>query len=71
MKDILLVIQIIVSVGLVALILMQAQGSGLGSAFGGSGGVYRSKRGVEKFLIYFTIGLALIFFILSIVQVLI
>ena len=63
------IIQIIISIVLIGLILMQGQGGGLGSVFGGSGGVYRTRRGVEKLLFQLTIGLAAVFFIIAIVIV--
>jgi preprotein translocase subunit SecG len=71
MKNILLALQIAVSITLIVVILLQAKGSGLGSAFGGSGGFYRSKRGIEKLFVYLTIFLAALFLILSTVQVII
>ncbi len=44
----LLIIQIILSVCLVVFILLQAQGSGLGAAWGGGGETYHTRRGIEK-----------------------
>jgi preprotein translocase subunit SecG len=58
--------QIIVSIGLMASILLQARGAGLGSAFGGDSSVYRSRRGIEKTLFQFTIALTVLFVIFSI-----
>lgn len=71
MKDLLLSLQLIVSVILITVILLQAKGSGLSGVFGGEGGIYRSKRGVEKILVYATVGLAFIFLVLSVSQVVI
>ncbi len=71
MKTFLLVLQIIVSSSLVIVVLLQSKGSGLSTVFGGSGGFYRSKRGVEKLLVWATVILAGLFLILSIIQVLI
>ena len=71
MKAALLILQIIVSASLIIIILMQASGSGIGTAFGGSESVYRSERGVEKLFVYLTVLLAVVFFILSVIQVLI
>ena len=71
MKIALLILQIIVSASLIILILMQASGSGIGTVFGGSESVYRSKRGVEKLFVYLTVFLAAVFFILSFIQVII
>lgn len=62
------IIQIIVSIILAGLILLQSQGTGLGSAFGGGGEMYRSKRGLEKVLFRFTVIFAALFFITSIVN---
>ena len=63
------VIQIIVSVAIVALVLLQTKGSGLGGIFGGDGGVYRTRRGIEKTLYQVTIGLAVFFFVVSLISV--
>lgn len=69
MKQIISVIQIIVSLLLVTVILLQAKGSGLSTVFGGEGGFYRSKRGVEKLFVYLTVILTVIFLITSTVLV--
>jgi preprotein translocase subunit SecG len=63
------VIQIIISITLIVLVLLQTKGSGLGGIFGGDGGVYRTRRGVEKTLYQITIGLALFFFVISLISV--
>jgi len=63
---ILTVIDIIVAVLLITVILLQMQGSGLSSSFGGGGEFYRSRRSVEKLLLRITIFLAVIFAVLSI-----
>ena len=57
------ILQIVVSVLLMLAILIQNKGTGLGSAFGGEGNIYRSKRGAEKFLHIGTIVLAAIFMV--------
>lgn len=46
---------------MVVMILLQQQGSGLGSAFGGSSTSFRSKRGAEKMVFNLTIVTATIF----------
>lgn len=69
MKTFLLFLQIIISISLIIVILLQAKGSGLSGVFGGENSIYRSKRGIEKLLIYVTIALAGIFLVLSIIQV--
>jgi preprotein translocase subunit SecG len=65
------IIQIISAILLVLAILLQNRGTGLGAAFGGEGNVYRTKRGLEKKLFYATIVLAVIFFGVSLANVLI
>lgn len=69
MKIALQVIQIILSITLIAIILIQAKGGGLSSVFGGSGSVYRTKRGAEKVMYQATIALAIVFFVISIAVV--
>ena len=64
------IVQIIISGTLIVIILLQAKGSGLGGIFGSDGSVYKSRRGVEKTLFNITIGLSIVFFILSITNVL-
>jgi preprotein translocase subunit SecG len=55
------IVQIIISVLLMLVILIQNRGTGLGAAFGGEGNIYRTKRGAEKFLHIATIVLAVLF----------
>ena len=61
-----LIIQSILSVLIVVSILLQSQGSGLGSAWGGGGETYHTKRGVEKVLFNLTILFIALFAIISI-----
>lgn len=65
------IVQIIISVALIAVILLQSKGAGLGGIFGGGGGVYRTRRGLEKTLFNLTIVLAALFFIISVLSVII
>jgi protein translocase SecG subunit len=65
LTKILLVSQIIVCGILVASILLQNRAEGLGKMFGGGGEVFRTKRGLEKFLYYFTIFLIAVLVFLS------
>jgi preprotein translocase subunit SecG len=62
----LLILQIIVSVVLIALIMLQAQGSGLGATWGGGGETYHTRRGVEKVIFYATIVCTVVFTVTSI-----
>lgn len=61
----LLIVQIVASILLVVSVLLQNRAEGLGKMFGGGGEVFRTKRGLEKFLYYFTIALIAIVVILS------
>ncbi len=59
------IVQIIVSILLIIAIMLQMQGKGLSTSFGG-GEFYRSRRSVEKVLIWITVVLTIIFGILAI-----
>ena len=59
------IVQIVISVALVAAVLLQTKGSGLGGIFGGQSTVYQSRRGVEQTLFNITIGLAVAFFVFA------
>ena len=50
----LFIIQIVLSIALVVLVLVQTKG-GLGSLFGGEGGVAHRRRGIEKTLFRITL----------------
>lgn len=61
---------IITSIALVASIILQSKGVGLGGLAGGdSGGVFTARRGIEKTLFFVTIGLGIIFVVLTMVTV--
>lgn len=62
-EDLLNLAQIIVSIALVGIILLQVRGEGLGGLRGGS--FVRTRRGLEKTLFQFTIVLAVIFVLVS------
>ena len=68
MEKIIQIAQIIISISLISVILVQQKGTGLGGVFGGEGNVYRTKRGFEKFLHYLTIFIAIIFISLSLAR---
>ena len=59
------VIQIIVSLTLIFVILLQARGPGFGGALGGSSSFFRTRRGAEKTLFQLTIVLVVIFILMS------
>ena len=63
--------QIIVSIALIVIVIFQARSSSAGSMFGGSdSSVYRTRRGVEKTIYHATIFLAVLFFVLALLNVL-
>jgi preprotein translocase subunit SecG len=62
------VIQIILSITLIILLLLQSKGAGLGSLFGGDG-IYRTRRGVEKTIFQATIVLGIVFFAIALTSV--
>ncbi|HBF67126.1 MAG TPA: preprotein translocase subunit SecG [Candidatus Magasanikbacteria bacterium] len=63
--------QIILSVLLIAAVLLQQKGVGLGGAFGGSSNIYSAKRGLDKMLFRATIVLSILFLADSLLAVLI
>ena len=59
------IVQAIVALFLMALILFQSKGAGLGSIFGGNESVFTTRRGIERTLFQFTIGSAVVFLVFS------
>ncbi len=70
MPNALAVTQIIVSILLVVLILLQAQGTGLGSTWGGGGETYHTRKGVERIVFIATIVGIVCFVLLSLASLL-
>ncbi len=70
MKNVLIFVQIFISILLITLILSQAKGAGLGSAWGGGSEFYSTRRGMEKIIFIATIILAALFLLLSIANLL-
>lgn len=64
------ILEIISAAVLIILVLLQMQGSGISGAFGGSGEFYRSKRSIEKILMWATVVDAIIFALISILLLL-
>lgn len=62
--------QLIVSILLIALILLQERSSGLSGIFGGTNSFYHTRRGLEKTVFWGTIVLAVAFAVLAIVGLL-
>lgn len=60
---------ILISVVLMLLILLQSKGSSFSGAFGGdAGSINRTRRGIEKTLFQFTIGIAVVYVVFAIVS---
>ncbi len=64
--------QIIISVALVIVILLQVRSGSMGGVFGGTeSAVYKTRRGVERTLFNITVGLSVVFFVVTILNVVI
>jgi preprotein translocase subunit SecG len=62
--------QIVTSIAIIILVLLQAKDAGVGSMFGGGDmGVYRTRRGPEKTMFNATIALSIFFAVLSLATV--
>ena len=66
MKSTLLIANIILSIVIVVLILIQGRGAGLGSAWGGGGEMFQTRRGIEKITLRLTVFFIVLFFLVSI-----
>jgi len=63
---------IITSIALIASVILQSKGAGLGGLTGAdTGGIFTARRGIEKVLFRVTIGLSVLFFILAILTVIV
>jgi len=70
MEQFLSIALIINSIALIASVILQSKGVGLGGLTGvDTGGVYSQRRGVEKVLFWITIGLSVLFVILTLITV--
>jgi preprotein translocase subunit SecG len=65
----LVIAQIIISVALIAVLLMQVKGGGLGGIFGQPDSVYRTRRGMEKTMLNLTIVLMVLLIVVSVMVV--
>jgi len=71
LKTALQIIQILISVALIAVIILQAKDADIGNLFGGGDagmGVTKTRRGLEKTLFQITIVLAALFLVNAILQ---
>lgn len=69
--DGIIIAQIILSVLLIVTILLQSRGAGLGSAWGGEGQLYGTRRGVEKMLFRLTVLISILFIIISLASIIV
>lgn len=63
------IVEIVISVVLVGVVLLQTRGSGFSATFSSDTSIYRTRRGFERTLFNFTIGLAVVFVLISIASV--
>lgn len=68
MENFLSIAQIFVALLLIIFILLQERGTALGSAFGGSGGFYATRRGVQEKIFWATCVLGAVFIILALLN---
>jgi preprotein translocase subunit SecG len=61
--------QVVISVALIGIVLLQTRNSGLGSSFGGDS-IYKTRRGLDRTLYQMTIVLAVLFAVISLASVL-
>ncbi len=74
LQNALQIIQVILSIALIVVIILQARGQGLGSLFGGGDtgmGITKTRRGLERTLFQITIVLAALFLINAVLQLMI
>ncbi len=69
METYLNIVQIIISIIVIAVVLLQARGSGFSATFSSDTSIYRTRRGVERTLFNVTIALAVLFVGISILSV--
>jgi len=62
--------QIVISILLIVLVILQQRGTALGSAFGGEGGFYATRRGIQKKIFAATIVCGVLFIALSLLNLL-
>lgn len=71
MINYLLIAQIVVAIVMIIVLTLQVHGGGLGGIFGQPDSVYRTRRGTERTLFQFTIGLTILFVIICVMVVLV
>ncbi len=69
MFTLLLIAQMVVSIALIALVMLQARTEGVGGIFGQSDAVVRTRRGVERTIFNLTVVFSALFLLISILAV--
>ncbi|MDO8491559.1 MAG: preprotein translocase subunit SecG [Dehalococcoidia bacterium] len=69
MKAYLNIAQIVISIAVLLVILLQVRGGGLGGIFGSQEAVFRTRRGIEKTLFRFTIVMVVVLVLVSMLSV--
>ncbi len=64
------IVQIIISLTLIAILLLQMKGEGLAGAFGSDSPVAHQRRGLEATLYNITVALVVVFLVLSLLSAL-
>lgn len=68
MKAYLPIIQIVISIILIVLILLQQRSQALGSAFGSDSGFYSTRRGLQQKMFWATVVLGSLFILLALLN---
>lgn len=63
----LLFLQIVLGILVIVLIILQSRGAGIGSAWGGGGELYGTRRGMEKTLFKTTVIIVIFFILISLI----
>jgi len=66
-KTTLAIVQILLAAALIGTILLQAKGQGLSGIFGQQTSVFKTRRGLERTLFQGTIGLVVLFILISLI----
>jgi len=61
-----LIAQILISIALIAAVLFQLRGGGIGGIFGQADSVYRTRRGIESTLLRLTIILVVLLVVFAV-----
>ena len=71
MLTFLYIAQILIALGVIALVMLQARSEGAGGMFGQGEGIARTRRGVERTIFNLTIGFVALFLLIAIITVIV